>query len=163
MGSGYIYSCDKCKESYSIYLGVGMMYFEQYRGIANQIKKGKLGEEYQSIIKSDKKIVIDADNVVYLCNHCGNWNVEPVLDLYELKAAENLSVEKSDYVQGFQNVIFKFPSVVKSDNYKLLKKYIHKCSKCGKRTRKLDTIHKKEIPCPKCRSVMMLSGVINWD
>lgn len=150
MGSGYIYHCKKCNKKHQTFLGYGMMFPKIYKELIDGIYKGDFGEEMQKLIKSKPNLAINANKEIYLCRHCNNWNIEFILDIYEPTTKLK---EVPEYVTEYD---------LKS-NYKLVKKHIHKCPECGKRTRKLNDNETNCLPCPNCKTQMTISGFIDWD
>lgn len=47
--------------------------------------------------------------------------------------------------------------------YSLVKAYIHKCKKCGKRMYKAADEELKNLPCPKFGTENATSGLLMWD
>lgn len=49
------------------------------------------------------------------------------------------------------------------EEYSLIKVYVHKCKKCGKRMHTANDEDIKNLPCPKCGTEDTTSGLLMWD
>lgn len=190
MGDGYLVSCNKCKKSYEIFLGVGMGDFLDYRKIMKKIKKGKFGTRMQEIVNADDFIAIDVERKLYLCEKCGDWSVEQSCDLYRPKDRAVVIQNKIDE-WSWQDEFLKTISydeekneiktndgrivslsevlpyvdfcVSNSDNYEKILEIRHKCHKCGEVMREIKEDESVELKCPDCGGDMWESGSVCWD
>lgn len=95
MGSGLIYHCEKCGDSYSIMLDSGMGYPIVYDEIMEQLFEGKFGKNLQKIVTETKNVVVDAKEYLFVCEKCDYFDVHHGLDLYQVKN-EKLIKESTD-------------------------------------------------------------------
>ena len=113
-----------------------------------------------------KFIAIDAGTNVFSCGKCGFWKAETGLSLYVPRDPEALKEKYSlDSVEELSEREFVMPWDL-AEEYKVLKRYIHKCSKCGSRMRRLSEKEMCELPCPKCGGKPEHNGpecFIDWD
>ena len=141
-----------------------MLFPRVYRGLLDEIKNGKYGEDFQYLANSVQYAAVNAVKQVYICSHCGRWRTEYVLDLYEPKNTKIISQQKyGDKTVAELGYVPCFLPWIDRDNYKLLKRFIHKCPDCGKRTHKASKTETDCLPCPKCKSKDITAGELNWD
>ena len=164
MGQGYSYTCKKCKHKYGVNPGVGMMYPTVYRDTLNDISKGVYGSELQELFNSTPYAAIDAGNTVYICSGCGSWELAKDLTLYAPNDPD--SIPQKQY--GIKTVAEwgYVPYVMRWDleeEYHVVKRHYHRCSKCGKQMHKASSTELKNLPCPKCGSANQADGAIMWD
>ena len=160
MGNGLKFVCAECGEEYSVDYGIGFGFPRVYKKCIQALKKGKYGSEWKELFLSNKYAVIDAESYVYLCKKCGHWEVEEGLSLYVPKNPEKILKRIKEAGKDFY---------VMSDelkyNYRLLKRRIHKCSKCGKVMHKANSEEEFFLKCPKCGTKPRLGNVfpVYWD
>ena len=152
MGSGYGFVCKKCGNRYSVNTGIGFMFPDEYKKLVDKIKKGRYGEEWKQLFKSTPKAVVDAESELYICNGCGNWDVSPVASIY--------APDKPDSAEKPVHYVMK--SDLESD-YHIVKRYYHKCGKCGKRMHRGTEREMISLPCPKCGGKDTAADLIMWD
>ena len=160
MGKGYLFKCKKCGEEYNVMTGIGFLFYEDYKRVAEDIKKGKYGEKWQKIMKDTSHIVVDAESYIYICDSCGNWRTEPDLSLYKPKniieaSSGDKTEENDDYIYTWSDDF--------REKYELMKTYVHKCSECGKTTRKISLEEAKTLQCPKCKALNEYDSFMFWD
>lgn len=160
MGSGKMYTCKTCGNTYQTFLGLGFGFEEEYKKHARQMSKGKAGEEIQEIFNSEKKIALNVDNVLYQCEKCGYWNVEPKLDIFEVIKPEKY---ENSHVYGLKNVLIVTPGNIKGRDFKILRRFNHWCCECGKKMSMVDMKQPFVLKCPDCKGEMYESGWIDWD
>ncbi|MCR5847256.1 MAG: hypothetical protein K6G75_03985 [Lachnospiraceae bacterium] len=170
MGWGYGFKCSKCKREYSYGVGVGFMFPEVYENLMKEVKKGKYGEEWKDLALKTKHVAIDAEEYLYCCSKCGNWKTEEGLSLYEPKDIEQLKkYEQQGKGRWAVGLDFKDASYVTTEDlreyYKILKKYIHRCEKCGTRMHRANMEESLNLKCPKCGGKPLKDHVcpIRWD
>lgn len=164
MGSGYDFKCKKCKTKYSAMPGIGMMYLKVYQKAVEDIKNGRYGPEWQEIMNSEEFVAVNAERDVYICSEYKHWETDLNLALYRPKNVEAIrtkqygikTVEEWDYVPYVMDYDFK-------TEYSLVKVYVHKCKKCGKRMHKATDEELKNLSCPKCGTENATSGLLTWD
>lgn len=164
MGSGYMYKCRKCKNEYTVRLGGGMSFPAVYRQVLNDIKSGVYGDELGELANSHQYTAVNAIRWVYICNHCGNWKSDYILDLYVPTDIEKIAKTKYGVktVDEWGYVPYVMPYSLRA-NYKLLKRFIHKCPDCGKRTHKASEKELQKLPCPNCKTKGNKAAYLNWD
>lgn len=164
MGEGYSYTCKKCKHEYSVLLGSGMMYTNVYRRILDDISRGKYGSELQELYNSIAYAAVDGERVVYICNGCCSWELGTDVSLYAPNDPDSIPQKQF----GIKTVAEwgYVPYVMRRDleeNYHLVKRQYHHCSKCGKRMHKASSKELKALPCPECGSENRFEGILYWD
>ena len=191
MGQGCFCSCEKCGSQYNIFLGVGMLYPRIYEELIQSIKNGEYGLEMQEIVKSDEFVAVDAEQKLFVCEKCKDWKVDCGLDLYEPKDRVKLINQRIEELKErdkfFENVFYDLEknelktsdgkpvdiSEINScvalwaeeENYKLLKKYEHKCFNCGCDMREVGEDEEVELKCPECEGKMLKDNslFVLWD
>lgn len=160
MGEGLDFVCAECGERYSVNWGSGFRFPDNYSKCIKKLKKGKYGLEWKELFLSNKYVAIDADNHIYLCKKCGHWEVEEGLSLYIPKNPEKISKK----IKESGKIFYVMDYELKSD-YRLLKRRIHKCSKCGKIMHKANYEEELFLKCPKCGAIPRIENVspIYWD
>ena len=170
MGRGIGFKCSKCGHKYSYGTGVGFLFPMVYEELLASVKEGKYGDNWKELALKTENVAIDAEIYLYCCKSCGNWKTEEGLSLYAPKDPEEIKrkeqEEKEPWCVGFD---FKEASYVTDYElkkfYVVLKKYIHKCPKCGKPMHKATRKEAFNLPCPKCGSAPQSDylRIINWD
>ncbi|MGI6042044.1 MAG: hypothetical protein ACOYBH_07475 [Candidatus Alectryocaccobium sp.] len=138
MGYGFEVKCKKCKFKQMYLLGVGMMFPEVYRRIVESVRNGEYGE------------VIRAEQRLYQCSYCNNIEQD-----YDLSLYLNKNETASEY--GYWSYDGDF-----NHEYKFVKSYVHKCSKCSKRMHVVKNYENTTLPCPKCGSNLKMDYGIRW-
>ena len=167
MGDVLRLRCSKCKKEYSVWWGIGFAFPTVYEKIMKAAKNGEYGQEWKTLTTTTKFVAIDAEDYVYLCGKCNHWNNEPGLSLYVPKDLEEIKRKyKLDTVDELEERDFVM-SYDLAEEYKILKRRIHKCEKCGgimKRLKEKEIFH---LPCPHCGGAPMEGWEnvypINWD
>ena len=164
MGRGYGYKCKECKHRYSAFPGIGKAYPEAYRELIQKIEDGGYGEEWQRLLKDTPYVAVNAENVIYSCKECGQWEMGQDITLYAPNHPKAIlskqygikTVEEWGYVPFVMNWELR-------EEYHVLKRHYHKCSKCGKRMHKASENEVKHLPCPKCGTENEVRDYIIWD
>ena len=167
MGKGYVYKCNNCNNEYTAYVGCGMLYPDDYRKKLSEIVGGAYGAKWQSLLKKTELAAINADKVIYVCSTCNRWEEGTDVTLYAPKKPESIlhmqygdkTVEKWGHVPWVTGRDLK-------ENYRILKRYYHKCVKCGKRMHKASDEELWSLPCPKCgaaNEILPEGGILFWD
>ena len=73
MGSGSIFHCKKCGEAYSFKIGVGFLYYMVKQDLLKDIKDGKYGKAYKTIVDENPDIDINGHRRIYKCPQCVHW------------------------------------------------------------------------------------------
>ena len=164
MGMGYSYICKKCGHKYSVFPGVGMMYPQVYRQKLDEIAEGAYGTERKNLVEKTSYAAIDAEEIIYICRSCNRWETGTDITLYAPDDPESIS--KKQYgiktVEEWGYVPYVTGWDLKED-YHVLKRYYHKCEKCGRRMHKASEAEMQNLPCPECGETNMTEGVIMWD
>ena len=152
MGSGVGYTCSKCGYEYSANTGIGFLFPTVYQEVLSDVKAGKYGEDWKKLSLNETKIAVDAETYLYICKKCSNWEVDYGLNLY---APNKSDAEEPEYVMGYEL----------KEQYHILKRYVHKCKKCGDVMHKATVKEKGSLHCPKCGGEPSNDSVriICWD
>ena len=138
MGEVFEFKCKKCRKKYSVSLGIGYMQPSVCEETYRDILDGKYGFEWKEACKQGgDNIAITAEEVVYRCEKCGNWENKTDITLY----APNKSSKKNGghfLMRG-------------DEDFHVLKQYVPTCSKCGGSMKEMEEVF--ELPCPKCGTV----------
>ena len=164
MGQGYSYRCKKCGHEYSVDPGMGMLYPNVFRERLAEIAEGAYGTELKDLIDNTDYAAIDASSVVYICSYCNRWELGTDVTLYAPNDPESiakkqygiLTVEEWGYV----------PYVTRWNlerEYHVLKRYYHKCEKCGRRMHKASDYEEQNLSCPKCGEPNSTDRFFFWD
>lgn len=171
MGIGYEFTCEKCGHTYDVMLGSGFLLPTLFRDTLEEIREGKLGEEFREILLKNPWAAVDCENELYKCR-CGNWSVEQCNDLYVPKDPE--AVRKMKYGEKTAEEWGELPYVMKwqLDKYfSLARQRTHLCKKCGREMKKIkhpdESIRCSGLSCPECgaknRFVLGETPVMYWD
>ena len=164
MGYGYDYKCKTCKKKYSVRLGIGFSFPSVYRRLLSDIKDGKYGDTFKNILESKKYVAVDAEKELYICKNCGKWETNYILNLYIPKNIEKLLNKqygiKTVREWGYVPYVMEYDLI---KNYKLLRRYVHVCSNCGKRTHKANETDLGQLTCPHCSTKNAIESYVDWD
>ena len=150
MGYGFSLKCPKCHCSYTFALGVGMMFPTEYKKVVRKIKLGKYGAEWRKFFKENEGAAVDAEECLYVCSHCNAIKAEPNLSLYITAYGS----KADEYVPLWCN---------SDSKYKFVRSFVHKCTKCGKRMKKVEDPEYDSYICPKCGEMLTKSDFLKWD
>lgn len=163
MGYGEMFKCSKCGNEYDVCLGIGFLHPDVCREELKKIKKGKYGEDWKKLALSEEYTVVDTENFVYICGKCGHWVNENAVSLYAPKDAAKLKKKK----YGIKTVEEwgEVPYIMDPKDFRLLKRKVHKCSKCGELMHKATPEEIDNLPCPKCGGEKMkdYGNSFYWD
>lgn len=164
MGYGYRYLCKKCRTKYGMRLGVGVDFQKVYAQIVKRIKLGLYGEEWKELYLSRKFVAVNVEKNLYVCEGCGNWKTQFILDLYVPKDPDALKHETygTKALEEWGFVPFASAHELSKD-FKLLKSYYHKCPQCNRRMRKALKKDFEALPCPSCQRKNTYEKSILWD
>ena len=166
MGEGARLRCSKCHKDYSVAWGSGFAYPMVYEKTMKAARSGKYGPEWQTITTTEEFVVIDAEDYVYECPKCGYWCAETDLSLYVPKDPQEL-VEKYNLDSVHELVEREYAMAWQiEEEYKLYKKRIHICAKCGCEMSILTSDKRYSLPCPYCGGEPEEGGIqnmIQWD
>jgi len=164
MGEGYSYTCKICNHKYWVTTGVGMMYPMVYQDTLNAIAKGKYGSKLKELFNSTPYAAIDAANTVYICGECCSWELARNLTLYAPNNPDDIPQKQYGIktVAEWGHVPYVMPWNLEEE-YHIVKRHYHHCSKCGKRMHKASSTELVNLPCPKCGSANHADGTIDWD
>lgn len=163
MGAGLNISC-KCRNK-SYMLGIGMLFPDVYKKKVEQIKAGKCGEEAKNIMQTIKYAVIDIENSLYLCEHCGNLIQTQPMDFYAPKDVNKAAKEEYGIktVEEWGEVPYWAPYMDFDNNFSLIKKTIHRCSICKNEMIRIDEEKLQDMKCPKCGEKYEVFQDMLWD
>lgn len=136
MGLGIKFHCQTCNMRFQVMLGIGYLPFILNEEITKEIQNGDYGEEWKNLLASDKSHFIEAETAVYRCS-CGSWKNEDDIILYRINPETNR-----------RNIV---------------KKYIHHCTRCGKKMKKMREEEILSLPCPICHTDVSVENTICWD
>ncbi|MDL2253430.1 zinc ribbon-containing protein [Ruminococcaceae bacterium OttesenSCG-928-I18] len=164
MGTGYEFECKKCKKEYCALPGVGMMYPSVYQEALKDIKNGKYGSELQQIMNSGEYIAVNAENAIYVCRSCKHWKSDLNLSLYSPNDVEAIRTKQYGIktVEEWGYVPYVIEYMLKEE-YRLIKVFVHKCEKCGKRMHKAKDVEIENLPCPDCGTENSANSRIMFD
>ena len=157
MGAGFGFTCKKCGNEYQAFLGSGMMYPSIYEEVMGEIQSGKYGAELQELSNTIPYVAVDAEDAVYYCRNCGIWEVSPNLSLYGPRDMEYIQRE----IEEFGHSPCPWKSTLRA-HYRIIRRYYHKCGKCGRRMRQLSSHETSSLPCPKCGEKNE-GSMFRWD
>lgn len=160
MGKGFEFKCKNCDHTLYVNLGVGFKYPHHCTRILEDIKNGKLGEEFREIADSIKNPAVYSTEDLYLCENCGElkseWTIalcSPITDLprSDRPFSSVCKCSESDtYVMEYQ--------LGTEYEIKLINNYY--CDKCKIKMTKVTEYENLE--CPHCRSVLDYE-IYCWD
>lgn len=135
MGRGLCYKCSKCGKEYRAFIGVGFMYPTVYSEVFHDMKNGKYGQEMKEAVELPAASV-DAVKYLYICKKCNNWTVDYGLSVYD-----------------------------DSKSHQLIKRYVHKCDKCGGVMHRASNAEKNSLKCPECGGAPEKgeTTIVCWD
>ena len=156
MGNGYLIRCVNCNYEYRALLGYGMLFPTVYQETVEGIKEGKFGEEYQKFFEEHPDAAVNCEAYMAICQDCGAFDTVKSMSLFLPKKSDGKTLNVGCLT--FQDI--------KAD-YKIAKKYPHKCSSCGGNLKPIDLIDKlsqKAVRCPVCKGEMQLTpDLLLWD
>ncbi len=153
MGIGIEFTCNKCGHDYCAISGIGFGFPNEYQETVEEIKNGKYGKDWKRLFESTPGAAINAEKEFYVCPDCGAFDTEPNLAVY---APKDPTSPKDEEINEYHT-----PYELQTD-YHLVKSYIHKCPKCGKRMHKYRVTD--YLRCPECNEGQMEpSGQLLWD
>ena len=158
MGAGMKLECPECGYEECVPLGIGMGFPGEYRRTVKRIREGKYGEEWKNLLESVPGAAINAEEELYVCSSCGHFQMEEVLSVYQPKEEQSSLDSSADKDQKINYVL---PEELPG-RYKLVKAYVHRCKKCGKRMKRY--AEGDQLKCPECRmGSMMQTERYMWD
>ena len=152
MGEGYVMKCGKCGKRHMINLGIGMMFPTVFDEVQHDARQGYYGKDLQAFLQDHPEAVCNAENELYLCPECGQWEVSPALSVYEPK--EGVTVRPYAMAEDLRA------------DYRCIKQYRHRCGRCGTVMRKWNgrpEIRELHLKCPDCGEELTCEGDIFWD
>ncbi len=153
MGTGIVVNCPNCDYSDRFMLGAGMMYPAVYQATVKDVKSGKYGAEWKSLLEENRGAVIHAGKELYRCPKCRALETRPNLSVY--------TSSSETPTEGY------WPYWIR-DGYTLVKRYEHKCPACSETMIQVQVDDDEEceqsvLPCPKCGAKLRIAGGICWD
>ena len=151
MGMGFDFRCKKCGKRYSIFLGVGMLYPSVVSELMQEIREGKHGKKRQQLCLEHPNAMVDAENVIYICDTCGCWRELQNLTLYAPNDENYTSDDDGYLLDDFL------------ERYHVLLEHKIRCGKCRKPMREATEEEIRHLSCPKCGTENESTGEICWD
>ena len=151
MGNGLYFECKKCRNKYSVLLGVGMIYPTVYKKFTERITAGEYGEDLKKAFTETKYAVVNAENMVFICDKCHNW--EPGQNPSVYAPNDPIGFAKRRYGDETVEEWGGLPYATESDidkDFHLLKLYQPKCKRCGGLMHKAKWEELETLPCSKC-------------
>lgn len=165
MGRGYIYSCEKCKKSVYLSMGVGFLYPKIYQKTVEDTKAGAYGELGKLFFEMYPDGALDVEENVFRCKDCGEYRNLPRLSMYIPKEGYKHEAPKGKWstAMPWYGEDYILPRELDED-YEFIGEYDHKC-KCGGDMEQLsiDEYLFDEIICSKCKIKMECCSIENWD
>lgn len=166
MGTGYSFTCSKCKHRFSASWGIGFSFPQVYEDTVKKIKAGAYGNLWQDLVNKEKYVVTDAEKHIYICGKCNAWKSEQCLSLYIPKDPEHLKIKyQLDSVEELNERSYILTAEIRAE-YRILKRYIHKCDKCSGVMHRATEEEMNVLTCPKCGGEPEkpgYMGMIMWD
>lgn len=168
MGDQFCFTCEHCHHEYAAHIGRGFGYDEIYRARIAAIKAGAYGPARQEALNKTPGAVINADYVLYICNSCKAWEVSTDISLYAPNRPEDMpskSNEKKTPIKARAVQLFRYIQKKQYffEQYHLMRRYYHRCSRCGKRMHKASQDEMVALPCPKCGRINQVRESRMWD
>ena len=138
MGEILNFTCKKCRKKYKISVGIGYMQPSVCEDTFKEIAAGKYGSEWKEACEQGgDSLAVTAEEVVYRCEKCGNWENKTDITLY---VPDKASKKNSGHF------------IMRGDEgFHVYKQYIPVCSKCGGTMKEVEDY--SELPCTKCGTV----------
>ena len=96
VGTGIVVNCPNCDYSDRFMLGAGMMYPAVYQATVKDVKSGKYGAEWKSLLEENRGAVIHAGKELYRCPKCRALETRPNLSVcYEMTEVKARECQKS--------------------------------------------------------------------
>ena len=168
MGTSIPYTCGACGAVRDPFVGIGMAFPTVYRETMDEIRQGKHGEEWRSLVESGELIAVDAEDKLFVCSACGAWEAAPDLSLYEPVDVEKLLTKQYGIktVAEWGEVPFVTSWELEED-FKLLRRREHRCPDCGGEMQPFvgEIEDAPKVKCPKCGGEMTAGDgpMILWD
>ena len=160
MGYGYEFECRNCQHKYSISLGSGFLYPEEYRKEIKKISAGNYGAEWKQAFEKNPYTAINAESVLYICSSCNAWECVTDITLYIPNNPASIAYEYEKKNRRPDRFVSSWDL---KDRYHVLKRHYHKCKKCGKRMHKASKGEEQSLCCPKCGTANESIGEFCWD
>lgn len=145
MGTGYVMKCPRCDYEVTGYLGIGFMYPQVYEETKKKMLQGKFGKEWKEFFEEYPLGAVNASSVWAVCEDCGEIGLVKDMSLYTNKSED---MKEAVWFSG------------NDSNYKLYKKFQHKCGSCKG---KMHITKTDELKCPKCKVKLEEAEIIMWD
>jgi len=173
MGTEYLYQCHKCLYLHNSFEGVGFAYPYVYHEVMEDIRNGKYGEKYSKYIQEHPDAAVDASEVLFKCEHCGEFVTAPELSIYLPKPGYH--APKNDAAWSVEVPCYSMDYVDNSDlkqregekarprNYDFIFRIEQRCEKCNSPLVLVDTSDETKIRCPKCGMYLKRDDIGDWD
>lgn len=151
MGHGLIVKCKKCKTEKAFHTGIGMRFPSVYKEVISGIHKGNYGKEWQVFFKENPGAAVDASRSIYQCEAC-----HELVEKYDLSLYNNNKGNPPEHGVCL-------PWELTEGDYEFVKKYEHRCPKCGNVMRKIDEDNVPSLSCPQCGRKLIIDDGLMWD
>ena len=162
MGDGYMYHCEKCGKSYSVFPGMGMLYPQVCEDVLSAVRAGEYGQKLKEAAESERYVGVAAENKVYRCECCGNWEVLPDASVFGLA-----DKEKGQKIRFGGKTIAEWgeiPYVDGKKDYRLIEEYVPTCEKCGGDMHAKKLTKRLRLACHDCGTPLTQDpDAICWD
>lgn len=139
MGKGYTYRCENCGKTYDVYPGMGMGYPSLCREVLAAVKAGEYGPKLKEAAESEKHVGVAAENRLYRCDGCGNWDVLPDASVYGWSDADR-----------DEEIVYVARRGGEDKDYRLIEEYIPTCNRCGNEMRVERITERLRLTCHDC-------------
>ena len=177
MGIGFELVCRRCRYSFRIGFGIGLLFPQVYRETIQAAWEGKLGSEVQDFLRDSPQGALDCEQVLLQCTSCGALDSGPDLSMYLPEDEPAADKPSEDEPEGslpcpLEDIPCVEPWELKA-NYQLVKPYGHVCKECGSEMRviKEESLIPPDrgmgntavnVNCPKCCRPMKIGSSGMW-
>lgn len=161
MGDGYELKCKRCSYTHDVYDGIGFSYPMVCAEILEEMKKGAYGKRFMEDALNTAGAAIHHDRSIFVCDHCGNWRDDAVIDLCA-------PIGEPQERTGRFSVAVDYPSDVPyvmefeiGDQYSVVRSRQHLCGKCRQQMRPIKKNEK--LKCPECGGQLVKGDAFCWD
>ena len=171
----YMLHCRECGYGLPVYFGSCVIHPGDYAKIVKAVRLGVYGASPMKALKETPMGVLDCDRILLQCPECGTLSSEPDLTVYGPKIPAQVKGSRK-WPLDYPGSGFTYAAPWNIRGYTLAHRVEHTCPKCTAVTKIIteDDLgdwecqhdYDKEptdIQCPKCRSLLWMSGRTVWD
>ena len=169
MGKGRQYHCKNCGNDYSVFLGIGFLFPQEFKNVQEKVRKGRYGKKWKALIDSEEFVVADAEKRFFYCESCKAWKVTEDLSLYAPNDPEALKKKKfgDKTVEEWGEIPYVYGEELEQE-YHLLQKRTHRCPRCRKgmicfSEEQMENHVFDKLSCPRCGEENESAGILMWD